>query len=581
MRLGHLLVAAAAVVGLVAGPAVAGPPGDAAQRTAAAMAAPTLQDGDLSFRVERLAGSDRYATAAAVSRRFVPAGTAVAYVTSGSVFTDPLAAGPAASRTGGPVLYVSRDRVPAATAAELTRLRPGRIVVVGGRASVGDAVLGALDAYTAGSVTRVSGPDRYTTAVAVSSTAFPDGARTVYVASGEVFTDALSGGAAAVVQDAPMLLTPSSTLPPEVVAEVRRLNPARIVLVGGPATVSEGVAAQLRSLATTERVHGADRYATSLAVSRRVFGTSRPGVQLASGALFTDANAGVPAAEYTRGPILLVRPTGLPSGYGAELDRLTPGTAYVLGGTATLSVEVPKAAQRERGVCWAGPDYTSGTKQVLSSVSGTTSRKIAFTLDMGGRLDGATGIVDFLIANQVCTTFFPTSIMADTTEGRRVMARIRANPHLFEVANHTVHHCDLVIGGGGSPSAAPCDRAMTASFVRSELTDAEVKLKALTGLSTKPYWRPPYGSHNTFVRDNAAAVGFPITVMWNRDTIDWRTDTTEAQIISRTTSPLPPSGSIVLAHLGGYRTGAALDDIVRILRANGYTMTTVSDMRDG
>src|SRR5690606_26363492 len=109
------------------------------------------------------------------------------------------------------------------------------------------------------------------------------------------------------------------------------------------------------------------------------------------------------------------------------------------------------------GVCWSGRATTPGTAEVLSQVSGTTSPKVAFTLDMGGRLTGATQIVDYLVANQVCTTFFATSVMAATTEGRAVMAKIAAHPELFEVGNHTVAHCDLVNGGGGSPSSAPCN----------------------------------------------------------------------------------------------------------------------------
>lgn len=579
MRLTHLL-AAIAVVGLVAGAAVTGPPPTAeALPTAPVLTAPTIQDGDLNFRVERLAGSDRYGSAAAISRRFVPAGTAVAYVANGSGYTDALSAGPAASRTGGPVLFVRPDAVPSSTAAELRRLAPGRIVVVGGSGAVSDTVLTALDEYTTGTVGRLGGTDRFATSVAVSRASFPNGASTVYVASGRDWPDALTGGAAAVVQDAPVLLTDDNSLPTTVREEITRLNPSLILLIGGSRAVSEDVATQLRSIAVTERVSGTDRYGTSLAVSQRVFGVSRPGVMLASGQAFPDAVAAVPAAEYTRGPILLARPNSLP--HSGELDRLTPRTAYVLGGTAALSIEVPKAAQRERGVCWAGPDYTGGTPQILQTVTGTDSRKMAFTLDMGGQLTGAEGIVDFLVANQVCTTFFPTSLMADTTEGRRVIAKIAAHPELFEIGNHTVHHCDFVNGGGGSPSSAPCQRSMTDAFIREELTQAETTLVRLTGLSTKPYWRPPYGEHNTFVREQATAAGYPITVMWARDTIDWDPDTTIAQIVSRTTSPLPPSGAIVLAHLGGYNTGAALPQIVSVLRNNGYTMTTVSDMRDG
>ena len=95
---------------------------------------------------------------------------------------------------------------------------------------------------------------------------------------------------------------------------------------------------------------------------------------------------------------------------------------------------------------------------------------------------------------------------ADTTEGRRVVAKIAAHPELFEIGNHTVHHCDFVNGGGGSPLSAPCQRDMTASFIRQELTRAETALLRQTGLSTKPYWRPPYGAHNAFVRDHASVL---------------------------------------------------------------------------
>ena len=42
------------------------------------------------------------------------------------------------------------------------------------------------------------------------------------------------------------------------------------------------------------------------------------------------------------------------------------------------------------------------------------------------------------------------------THGREIMAIVRAHPELFEIGNHTMHHCDLVRGGGGSPTTAPC-----------------------------------------------------------------------------------------------------------------------------
>ena len=84
--------------------------------------------------------------------------------------------------------------LPSSTITELQRLKPERIVVVGGTGVVSAAVLTALHAY-AGAVERVSGADRYATAAALSKKAFPTGAPVAYVASGEDFPDGIAAGA--------------------------------------------------------------------------------------------------------------------------------------------------------------------------------------------------------------------------------------------------------------------------------------------------------------------------------------------------------------------------------------------------
>ena len=74
----------------------------------------------------------------------------VAYVATGEAYPDAITGGPAAARDGGPILLVRRDSVPAATAAELGRLRPDRIVIVGGTGAVSAGGASALAAYTSG-----------------------------------------------------------------------------------------------------------------------------------------------------------------------------------------------------------------------------------------------------------------------------------------------------------------------------------------------------------------------------------------------------------------------------------------------
>ncbi|HYM52216.1 MAG TPA: cell wall-binding repeat-containing protein, partial [Candidatus Dormibacteraeota bacterium] len=88
----------------------------------------------------RLAGADRYATAAAVSAASFGAGVPVAYVATGTNFPDALAAGPVAARAGGPILLTSPGSLSAATAAELRRVDPSGVIIVGSSGAVSDAV---------------------------------------------------------------------------------------------------------------------------------------------------------------------------------------------------------------------------------------------------------------------------------------------------------------------------------------------------------------------------------------------------------------------------------------------------------
>ncbi len=99
---------------------------------------------------ERVAGPDRYATAAAISVVAASPGVPTVVIASGTGFADGLGAAPAAAALHAPLLLVQPAGIPAATATELARLKPGRIVIVGGTASVSPAVAQALAHYTAG-----------------------------------------------------------------------------------------------------------------------------------------------------------------------------------------------------------------------------------------------------------------------------------------------------------------------------------------------------------------------------------------------------------------------------------------------
>ncbi len=195
--------------------------------------------------VTRISGADRYATSALISSGNYASGVGTAYVASGQVFPDALAAAPVAGRSGGPVLLVPGDRIPDATAAELRRLAPKRIVVLGGTSTIQASVQAALAGFTSGSVERWDGADRYAVSALVSQRAFPGGSDVVYVASGLVFPDSLAGAPVAGATPAPLLLVRTDRIPDTVAAELTRLHPKAIVILGGTSSVRSVVADEL------------------------------------------------------------------------------------------------------------------------------------------------------------------------------------------------------------------------------------------------------------------------------------------------------------------------------------------------
>ncbi len=295
--------------------------------------------------VTRLAGTDRYATAAAISRATYAAGVPVVYIATGAGFADALAGAPAAGMQKGPLLLVAPTSIPPVVATELTRLKPARIVVLGGTGVISDKVKAALDTYTKGSVTRLAGTDRYATAAAISRATYAAGVPVVYIATGAGFADALAGAPAAGMQKGPLLLVAPTSIPPVVATELTRLKPVRIVVLGGTGVISDKVKAALDTYTkgSVTRLAGTDRYATAAAISRATYAAGVPVVYIATGAGFADALAGAPAAGMQKGPLLLVAPTSIPPVVATELTRLKPARIVVLGGTGVISDKVKAA----------------------------------------------------------------------------------------------------------------------------------------------------------------------------------------------------------------------------------------------
>jgi putative cell wall-binding protein len=292
--------------------------------------------------VERIRGAERAATAATLASTLFDPGVPVVYLVSRDAFADGLAGGPAAALAGGPILLTDPDELPEATLRELERLQPGRIVIVGGTGVVSQQVEVALASHTAGDVTRIAGGDRYETAAAVSATTFEPGVDVAYVATGRGFADSLAGGPAASLTGGPILLTDPAELPVTVAAELERLTPGRIVVLGGAAAVSEAVVETLGTLTEgrVTRLAGPDRYGTSAAVTAASFGDRIDTIYVATGSAFPDALAATPVVHAHGAALLLVDVDEIPAPVAAELTRLAPQRVIVLGGAGAVSTAV-------------------------------------------------------------------------------------------------------------------------------------------------------------------------------------------------------------------------------------------------
>lgn len=186
-------------------------------------------------------------------------------------------------------------------------------------------------------VKRVAGADRYATSQAIATFAFgASGAQTAYVATGANFPDALSAGSAAGSKGAPVVLVngASSSAGQTVSRLLAGLGVTAVKIAGGLAPVSAGIQLSLKGQASTSRLSGSDRFATSVALNGDAY-TSSDTAYLANAYSFPDALAGK-----AKSPLFVIPENCVPQPALDGPKRLGISKVVLLGGTASLSAAV-------------------------------------------------------------------------------------------------------------------------------------------------------------------------------------------------------------------------------------------------
>lgn len=224
-------------------------------------------------------------------------------------------------------------------------------------------------------VSRLHGATRYETAVEISEQAYPDGSAVAYLATGTNFPDALVAAPGAVAHGGPLLLTQPDLLPGAVESELRRLGATRVVIVGGPASVTTSVETRLRSIVgDVERIAGADRYATARQFVDRTFPDPVDALYLATGENFPDALSASAVAGAEGAPVLTVPggAPGLDAATRASILALAPARIRIAGGVNVVSagIEADLRALVPDTVRVSGADRYETAARVAASATG-------------------------------------------------------------------------------------------------------------------------------------------------------------------------------------------------------------------
>ncbi|MBH0023158.1 cell wall-binding repeat-containing protein [Salinibacterium sp. SWN248] len=299
----------------------------------ASVPAPAAPEG-----VERLSGSDRYSTAVAISQEYEP-GVDVVYVATGSNYPDALSAAPAAANQGGPLLLTPASKLPSSVRAEIQRLQPELIVVVGGSSVLPNSIYSELSAL-APNIRRDGGADRYETSRIVIERAFPGETETAYFATGSNFPDALSASAAAGNSGSPVFLIrgKGTGIDSATAALIDKLGVTEAVIAGGTGVVSvvmENSLGKLLGADSVVRYSGANRYSTSDAINSGSFSVA-PKAFFAVGTGFADALAGAALAGISSAPLYVVPGNCVPDYVVSNLNDYDTTNRVLLGGTGAL-----------------------------------------------------------------------------------------------------------------------------------------------------------------------------------------------------------------------------------------------------
>ena len=224
--------------------------------------------------------------------------------------------------------------------------------------------------------------------------------------------------------------------------------------------------------------------------------------------------------------------------------------------SVAVSVSVPMSVlQSHFNIHGEFPEEQPVTLDILPRVIDPSRPMIALTFDDGPHPVNTPEVLDILQRYDSAATFFMQGFRIERYPETTLMVANAAS----EPANHSYDHKKLTKLHGDA--------------LLFQLNKADELIRQMTGDQvTMKHFRPPYGAVNAEVKANATT---PL-IMWDVDTLDWKTRDPQSTI--DTTLAEAQDGSIVLMHDIHAETVEAVRSLVPMLIEQGYQLVTVDEL---
>ncbi|MDD2233559.1 MAG: N-acetylmuramoyl-L-alanine amidase [Desulfitobacteriaceae bacterium] len=260
----------------------------------------------LAYPTERLSGQDRVETALSIAQKGWNSAQTV-ILCEYSDYPDSIASTPFAASLDAPLLLTQGDSIDSRVVAELKRLKPQKVILLGGTGCLKPAIEKQLDQLFI-KWERIGGADRYETSILLAKHINSD---FMILANGDDFPDALSAASFAGVRQIPIVLTSKKT-PDCVLQYYKEIQPRHLIVIGGEGIIPSAELLE-NNFKIETRLGGKDRYETNAKVisyAKDIYKSND--LFLASGLTFPDAVAGTALASKIKAPLLLTEKDDIP-----------------------------------------------------------------------------------------------------------------------------------------------------------------------------------------------------------------------------------------------------------------------------